>query len=179
MAEILLCVRDMGAGSGQPVIEHRRPKSGDVVVVREDGWPWGDLEMGGRWADPDNSAGDAGFLQGELVYTEIAKGEPRTRMISEHPRGNHDCFRIVKLPNCTVSELESLVSPELNLDPCQQSPYLQYRAFFIDKDRVTGTEQAHLCDFWGDDARTDGSLTLNVTWEQLQNFISPRARMLF
>lgn len=179
MAEILLCVRDMGAGSGQPVIEHRRPKRGDVVVVREDGWPWGELEMGGRWADPDNNADDTGFVQGELVYTEITKGKQRTCAISEHSRGNHYCFRIIGLPNCTVSELESLVSPELNLDPRQQSPYLQYRAFFIDKDKILGAAQTRLRDFWDDDGRADGSLTLNITWEQLQSFISERGRVTF
>lgn len=179
MAEILLCVRDMGADTGQPVIEHRRPKRGDVVVVREDGWPWGELEMGGRWADPDNSPGDAGFLQGELVYTEVTNGRGRTRQISEHARGNHNCFRIIKLPNCTVSELETLLSPELNLDPRQQSPYLQYRAFFVDKDKIPGAAQKRLRDFWDDDGRVDGSLVLNVAWGQFQKFISERARVPF
>jgi hypothetical protein len=176
MAEILLCVRDMGADSGQPVIEHRRPKRGDVIVVREDGWPWGELEMGGRWADPGNGD-DTGFVQGELVYTEITNGKARARAISEHPRGNHNCFRIIKLPNCTVSELQALLSPELNSDPRQHSPYLQYRAFFLDKDKIPGVAQERLRDFWDDDGRVDGSLILNVSFVQLQNFISQRSRV--
>ncbi len=62
-------MRDMGADSGQPAIEHRRPKRGDVVVVREDGWPWGELEMGGRWADPDNIADDTELrARGACLY---------------------------------------------------------------------------------------------------------------
>lgn len=71
------------------------------------------------------------------------------------------------------------MAPELNLDPRRQSPYLQYRAFFVDKNKAPGAAQKRLRDFWDDDDRLDGSLLLNFTWAQLRNFISERARVPF
>ncbi len=55
------------------------------------------------------------------------------------------------------------MSPELNLDPRRQSPYLQYRAFFIDEDRIPAQRRSACAIFGTMTAAEDGSLVLNVS----------------
>jgi hypothetical protein len=67
-------------------------KRGDVIEIREDGFPWGKID-----------------------------------------RSNPD-WRIIKLPQYSVKDLESFRSGEKNTDPTQPSKTLQRRAFKFDID---------------------------------------------
>lgn len=45
MCEIVVFVRDQDWDTDDPYSQFRRYKAGDVVCVRDDGWPWGKLEI--------------------------------------------------------------------------------------------------------------------------------------
>lgn len=46
MAEILLCVHDRSA-TGDPAIDSKAPKQGDVIIAVPNEWVWGECELGG------------------------------------------------------------------------------------------------------------------------------------
>jgi hypothetical protein len=80
------------------------------------------------------------------------------------PWGNDELtlpfWRIVKLPNISVSEASTLLAPEVDTDPANPSKTLQRRAFKLDLSNVN-LPQA-VIDFLKDGTRSSPSITLNV-----------------
>lgn len=96
--------------------------------------------------------------------------------VQGNPNGNHPFFRVVKLPNVTVSQASVMMAPEVDVDPQKPSPYLQYRAFFLDRSKIpVGAFRTH----WDDDARAQGFITLNLTAAQLAAFKTQRTPVPF
>ena len=146
MCEILLCVHDRGT-SGNQVVDCHAPKEGDVIVVQDDGWTWGQCELG--------------------INSD-----------SDDPRGNHNFFRVIKLPNVTAAQLNNLLSREVDevsgAASEAVSPHLQYRGFFLDKSKFHSTEMATLIAHYEDDTRKNPTITLPHTAAQLQAVVTKR-----
>lgn len=104
------------------------------------------------------------------AYDRVVTGKT-IRPISEHPNGNHNFLRVIKLPNVTEAQASNLLTTEIDADPQNPNPNLQYRGFFLDKTKFP--TQA-IKNYWNDDARTAGFITLNLTAAQIQNFVSKR-----
>lgn len=100
-------------------------------------------------------------------------------VVQGNPNGNHPFFRVIKLPNVTVAQAARMLSPETDVDPLHPSPYLQYRAFFLDKSKINPTTQKALWDNWNDDGRTNGFITLNYTATQINNIVTQRTPVPF
>lgn len=161
MAEILLCVKDKPPLAQRVTSEDwAQPQQGDVIVVLPNGWGWSVFELGsGSWRNRNN--GDA------------------VEDISTHPQGNHNFFRVIKLPNVSVAAASTLLAPELPLDPLNPSPFLQYRGFFLDKSKIPPATMQNLLDHWNDDGRVNGFLTLDFTAAQINTIVSQRDRVAF
>ena len=91
MAELLVRVVDK-VNTDDPLLDVKCLKRGDVVVVCEDGHPWGHEEL----ANPD--------------------------------------WRILHVPDMTVSEASAWLSPERRSHPSENEHMLRRRAFAIDLD---------------------------------------------
>ena len=112
MCEILLCVKDMADKSDaiNRAWQMRRPQAGDVVWIGEDGHPWGSLELGGhKWGEVDvhsDFPADPALKKGDRYYIDQ---ETQTAVpVSRHINGNHSFWRIIKLPNVSVSDALAL-----------------------------------------------------------------------
>lgn len=92
-----------------------------------------------------------------------------------NPNGNHNFFRILKLPNVTINQASTMLSPEVDVDPQNPSPYLQYRAFFLDKTKISGALLAH----WNDDLRSLPFITLPFTAAQFATIRTQRTPVPF
>lgn len=101
------------------------------------------------------------------------------QVVPGNPNGNHPFFRVIKLPNVTVAQASNMLSPELDVDPQNPSPYLQYRARYLDKVKIANLVSKTLRDYWLDDLRTQGFLTLNYTAAQINNIVSIRDPIAF
>lgn len=180
MAEILLCVKDRGTGR-DPVWDARAPKAGDVIAVVPDGHGWGSLELGGhKWGEVahHNAHQNPHNLQlGDRYY--IDEATRHAKPIKHHRNGNHDFFRVIKFPNCTVAQLETLTAPEVNSDSRRPSPFLQFRSHFIDKSKLPADAMKAFHDHWQDDERDAQHLTLTCNWAQVQAVISQRQPVPF
>ena len=93
-----------------------------------------------------------------------------------NPNGNHPFFRVFKLPNVTVSQASVMLAPEVNTDPLNPSPYLQYRAKFFDKTKIPA---GALATYWNDDTRSQPAITLPYTAAQLATIVSNRTPIPF
>lgn len=143
MCEILLCTRDMG-NTGDPVIDNKKPKQGDVICVQADGWAWGKCELGIN--------------------------------VPGNPNGNHPFFRVVKLPKVSVAEASNLLAPEADVDPLKPSPYLQYRARYLDKTKIpAGALKNHILD----DLRTQQTISISHNVAQLATIVTLRTPVPF
>lgn len=96
--------------------------------------------------------------------------------VQGNPNGNHNFFRIVKLPNVTVSQAGTMLSPEVDVDPLNPSPYLQYRAFFLDKTKIPG---GVLQTYWNDDTRSVPFISMPYTAAQLNTIVTQRPAIAF
>jgi len=105
---------------------------------------------------------------------ELGQNDP-----GQDPNGNYAFFRIIKLPNVTVAQASNLLTPELDVDPQNPSPYLQYRARFLDKNKIPPATMQALIDYWQDDGRAQGFITLNYTAAQINSIVSVRAPIPF
>lgn len=179
MCEILLCVKNKG-NSGIKTWDERAPKAGDVVCVMPDGHAWGSLELGGHaWGDIQEHCDerpDSKLKRGERYYICAETGNAKP--IHKHANGNHDFFRVVKLPNCTVSQLEMMLAEEPQVDPRRPSPYLQYRLNYFDRAKFKAAH-IHFASHWDDDTRSQPTITFNVTWAQIKDLISQRKPVPF
>lgn len=101
------------------------------------------------------------------------------QIVQGNPNGNHPFFRIIKLPNVTVNQASNMLAPELDTDPQNPSPYLQYRARYLDKVKIAALVSKTLRDYWLDDLRTAGFLVLNFTAAQINNIVSIRDPIAF
>jgi hypothetical protein len=153
------------------------PKQGDVICVHADGWAWGECELGGRAADPANNPLDVGFAAGERVFTQHNLG--KVKAIAQHINGNHAFWRVIKLPSVTVNQALSMVAPEVDVDPLNPSPYLQFRAFFLDKSKIPPATMQALLDNWNDDGRANGFISLNYTAAQIASIKTQRTPIPF
>jgi hypothetical protein len=88
-------------------------------------------------------------------------------------------FRIIKLPNVTVAQASNMRTPEIDADPQNPSPYLQYRARYLDRTKINPVTAKVLLDYWDDDARAAGFLTLPYSAAQINNIVSVRAPIQF
>jgi hypothetical protein len=86
------------------------------------------------------------------------------QIVQGNPNNNHPFFRVIKLPNVTKAQASSMLSPELDVDPLNPSPYLQYRAFFLDHTKIV---HPGLLAHWADDLRVAGFLNLTFTAAQI------------
>lgn len=89
MCEAIVCIRDE-APTGNLVWDSKRPKQGDVIEVREDGFDWGDAVNGitkqgdpngnhpqWRWLKlPNISVAQASIMLGQEVETNPQKPSP-------------------------------------------------------------------------------------------------------
>jgi hypothetical protein len=96
--------------------------------------------------------------------------------IRHHPHGNHDFFRVVKLPNCTVAQLETMLAPERDQDPRRPSPYLQFRLNYFDRSKILAEAFAK---HWDDHLRDEQFIVVPLVWAQLKNFVSQRKPVPF
>lgn len=164
MCEILLCVKNRGL-SGSLAIDSHAPKRGDVICVQADGWGWGACELGQ-------------IVQVQQAVKTSSPTNPNllvdvpTGVWIPHPLGNHNFFRVIKLPNVTVAQAARMLSAEKDVDPQHPSPYLQYRAFFLDYSKVSAVTMAALKANWDDDLRANGSITLNYTATQVNSIVT-------
>lgn len=95
-----------------------------------------------------------------------------------NPNGNHPFWRVVVLPNVSISEASPWLSPEED-DANSQSPYLQRRGFFLDRSKIKPATMAALAAHWADDGRANGFITLNYTAAQINTIVSPRIPIPF
>ena len=158
MAELLVCVHDRST-TGVQSIDVIQPLQGDVVVAVRDGWVWGELELGGP------------------TWFNVATKQRES--VSTHPHKNHPFFRIIKAPNVSLANASTLLAPELPLDPLNPSPFLHYRAKFLDKSKIPPATMQNLLDNWNDDSRAAGFLTVNFTAAQINSIVSTRVRVPF
>lgn len=94
--------------------------------------------------------------------------------IAQHPNGNHSYMRIIKLPSVTMAQANHLMTPEIDTNPLDPSPYLQPRGFFIDKTKIP-VGMAALAAHIADDLRTNQSITLaNATAAQINALVTQR-----
>ena len=101
------------------------------------------------------------------------------QVIPGNPNGNHNFFRIIKLPNVTEAQAANMLTPEVDVDPQNPSPYLQYRVRYLDITKIAALTSKVLRDHWLDDLRTNGFLTLNFTAAQISNVVSVRTPVPF
>lgn len=87
-------------------------------------------------------------------------------------RGNHSFWRVLKFPKIALQLATKMLTRELDIDPQNRSPYLQARAFFIDKTKIPPATAQNLIDHWNDDGRANGFLTLQFTAAQLNSVIT-------
>lgn len=118
--------------------------------------------------------------QGDVVMV-VPDGWPwsdaeRGIAIPGNPNGNHNFMRIIQLPNVSVALASSMLAPEADIDPLNPSPYLQFRAFFLDKTKISN--QALLNNL-ADDLRANPSITLNFTAAQLNTIVTQRIPIAF
>lgn len=97
---------------------------------------------------------------------------------TDHPNfPKHNFFRVVKLPNVTVAQASRMLAPEVDqVGAAHPSPYLQFRAFFLDVSKIP---IGALKTYWNDDARAQGFVTVALTASQLNNFVTQRTPVLF
>jgi hypothetical protein len=96
--------------------------------------------------------------------------------VDGNPNGNHDFFRLIKLPNVTVAQVSRMLAPEKDVDPLNPSPYLQYRAFYFDKTKIPNQLMRN---YWNDDTRSAPFLTLPFNITQINNIVSQRPAIPF
>lgn len=101
------------------------------------------------------------------------------QVVPGNPNGNHNFFRIIKLPNVTEAQAENMLTPEVDVNPLIPSPYLQYRVRYLDITKIAALASKVLRDHWQDDLRADGFLTLNFTAAQINNVVSIRTPVPF
>lgn len=73
-------------------------------------------------------------------------------------------WRIVKLPQVSVSAGETLLAPEFDIDPQQPSPVLRRRAFYWDIASATFSNPVK--NWIADDSRATPSRTINISEAQ-------------
>lgn len=96
--------------------------------------------------------------------------------VEGNPNGKHNFFRVVKLPNVTAAQASRMLAPQLDIDPQNHSPYLRFRAFYLDRTKIPS---GALRTYWDDDARAQGFAVINHTAAQLNNIVSERDRVAF
>ncbi len=93
-----------------------------------------------------------------------------------NPHGNHPFFRVIKLPNVTVAQASNMLAPEVDVDPQNPSPYLQYRARFLDRTKIpNGAFKTHVLD----DLRAQQTITVPHTAAQLSAIVTVRTPVPF
>lgn len=108
-----------------------------------------------------------GFDWGPAVMGQVIQG---------NPNGNHPFWRLLKLPNVTVAQAINMLTPEVDSDPLNPSPYLQRRAFFLDKAKIPN---GALKTYWNDDTRTAAFITLPHTAAQFAAIRTQRTPVPF
>lgn len=112
-----------------------------------------------------------------IAYTYDVKSY-LTKPMSAHPRGNHNFWRVVKLPAVTVKQASNLLAAEPDVDARTPSPFLQFRMQYIDFVKVQTmfpVLYAHILD----DLRATPFVTLPYTAGQINQVVSPRPAIPF
>jgi len=94
------------------------------------------------------------------------------QIVPGNPNGKHIFFRVIKLPNVSLANAQTLLAPELPVNPANPSPFLRYRGRYIDKAKIPPATMQSLLDNWNDDGRTNGFLTANFTAAQINSVVS-------
>lgn len=103
-----------------------------------------------------------GFDWGPAVLGQIVPG---------NPNGNHNFWRLIKLPNVSVAQASTMLAREIPVDPQNPGPNLQFRGFFLDKTKIVN--QALLNNL-ADDLRASPSISVNFTAGQLNSIVTQR-----
>lgn len=183
MCELLLCVKAR-MQTGNKLFDLKFAQEGDVEVVAPDGHGWGECELGGptyEHVEADQVPDEPVVLPDgtKVQRTRIVEKFRERRHISRHIHGNHNFWRILKLPNVTQLQASFLISPELADDPFSQgSRVLQYRAFYIDRKKLSLGTHAALIAHYEDDARTEQTLTLSFSLADLRAVTSQRTPVM-
>lgn len=98
------------------------------------------------------------------------------RPISDHPNGNHSFWRIIQLPNISGAELTDMMVSEVDKDPQNLSPYLQFRTKFVDWSKVP---KGDLITYLLDDERTQSMISLSYTVDEFAQIVSVRTPVPF
>jgi len=129
--------------SGNLAVDTKQPNVGDVIVICPDGWGWTPYELG---------------------------------QMTNPTWGNHPHLRIAKFPNITMAQAQFMLAPELDQPqnlPNNPSPYLQYRAQFLDQTKIQSL-YPNFYAFLLDDLRTNPTITVNATPTQVLAVVSTR-----
>lgn len=137
------------------------------------------------WTTVNGSSGSLSFdyslpQQGDVIWVG-ADGAPwgvceQGLIYPGNPNGNHNFWRILKLPNVTVNQASTMLAPEVNVDPTKPSPYLQFRAFFLDKTKIPA---GVLATYWNDDTRAAPFISMPYTATQLATLKTQRTPVPF
>lgn len=101
------------------------------------------------------------------------------QIVPGNPNGNHPFIRIIKFPQISVAQASNLLAPEIDVDPQNPSPYLQFRGRFLDKTKINSVTAKTLWDYWNDDGRAQGFLVLNYTAQQVNSIVTVRTPIPF
>lgn len=102
------------------------------------------------------------------------------QVVAGNVNGNHPFFRVVKLPNITVAQVSNLLSPEVDVNPQNPSPYLQYRGWYLNINAVgPNVTYLPLTTYWNDNTRAQPFLQSALTFAQLQPLITQRTPIAF
>lgn len=93
-----------------------------------------------------------------------------------NPNGKHPFFRVIKIPNVTEAQAANMLTRELDVDPQNPSPYLQYRGRFLDKSKIpAGALRTYVLD----DLRAQQTISIPHTAAQLNTIVTVRTPVPF
>lgn len=84
-------------------------------------------------------------------------------------------YRVLKIPALSVGEAETLIAPELEIDPVNPSLTLQRRAFGLDIDRPG--LPAEMVAYLADDTRIAATFTVTLPLAQIRVLKTVKARI--
>jgi len=90
--------------------------------------------------------------------------------VQDNPNGNHAFFRILKVASVSLAAARTMLAAELPVDPLNPSPFLQYRAKYLDPTKIP----TNLRSYWLDDLRAHGTISMPYTAAQFNTIVSVR-----
>lgn len=177
---IVLRVKDDRPVLHAPEHDARRLCRGEVDDVLGLNGPWGELPLGGPFYTHyeavkvyrNRNAGEraAGI---EKPFDWVHKFVER-RHVSQHPNGNHNFWRIIRLPNVRRVVAEMLTQSEMPKFDNYPKSFLQRREFYLDIAALPADMQP----FLDDDERKVQVFTSQMTTAEFKNCVCQRAPLI-